>query len=57
MVGEIEIVSPREGEMRARETSPCQRGSLVPDVPEVLPLLPAISQIASNKHSSLIKIV
>ena len=57
MVGEIEIVSLREAEMRARETSPCQRGSLVPGVPEVLPLLPAISQIASNKHSCLIKIV
>ena len=40
MDGEIEIVSPRDAEMRAREMSPCQLGSLAPAVPEVLPLLP-----------------
>lgn len=55
LVGEIEMISPREAEMRARDKSCHQPGSLVPTVPEVIPLLPVVSQVPSIKHSSLIK--
>lgn len=40
MVGEIGIVSRREAEVRARETSPVYVEALAPGVPEGLPLSP-----------------
>lgn len=49
------MVSPREAETRARDKSCHQPESLVPTVPEALPLLPIISQVPSIKHSSLVE--